>query len=183
VKSGAGKQSLTLQSGDPYPWMLGSAGPYFTGTTTINEGTLAFSGSLMAGGLLTLPGNISGAGTLEVFDDTVTPTVLTLSGTVDLGNAVIGATDTLVLAPAVASTADAIGQVTGDGDLQVGGTGTTLTSGRVSVRMLTVGAGNKVVIAPPSGGLAGAPAPVPEPSTLVLLALAGLAYAWYRLRK
>jgi hypothetical protein len=183
VKSGAGKQSLTLQSGDPYPWMLGSAGPYFTGTTTINEGTLAFSGSLMAGGLLTLSGNVSGAGTLEVFDDTVTPTVLTLSGTVDLGNAVIGATDTLVLAPAVASTADAIGQVTGDGDLQVGGTGTTLTSGRVSVRMLTVGAGNKVVIAPPSGGLAGAPAPVPEPSTLVLLALAGLAYAWYRLRK
>jgi hypothetical protein len=193
IKDGKGTQELTPGG------IWGSNGAYiYTGGTTVKDGTLDVSavGAFTPGSLITLEGGtliagneLSGpitrgattSGTLEAGGTTFTS--LTLTGQVDIGAAVVDADHTLVLAPAIESTMDVIDAVTGAGDLQVGGTGTTLTSGSVSVRTLTVGAGNKLVIAPPSGGLAGAPAPVPEPSTLVLLALAGLAYAWYRLRK
>jgi autotransporter-associated beta strand protein len=156
VKNGNGKQSLTLFTA-----------PY-TGTTTINAGTMAFSGSLMPSGLLALAGPVSGDGTLEVFDDGETPTVLKLTGETNLGSAVIGAADTLELA---SGTANAIGSVTGDGTLHVTDE-TTLTATTIAVDTLVIG-----------GAPHAAAAAVPEPSVFALLAIAGIVIAWFRLKK
>jgi autotransporter-associated beta strand protein len=156
VKNGDGKQSLTLFTA-----------PY-TGTTTINAGTMAFSGSKMPNGLLALVGPVSGQGTLEVFDNGNTPTVLKLTGETNLGSAVIGAADTLELA---SGTANAIGSVIGEGTLHVTDE-TTLTATTIAVDTLVIG-----------GAPTAAATAVPEPSVFALLAIAGIAIAWFRLKK
>jgi hypothetical protein len=167
VKSGDGKQNLTLFV-DANP-KTDTSGPY-TGTTTIDAGTLSFSGSKMTGGLLTLAGAVSGAGTLGVFDDGATPTVLQITAETNLANAVIGATDTLELA---SSTVNSIGNVAGDGTLHVTD-GTTLISTSIAVDTLVIGG------APTTTPTATS---VPEPGVLALLAIAGIAIAWFRLKK
>jgi fibronectin-binding autotransporter adhesin len=80
---------------------------------------------------------------------------------------------------------NALSTILGAGHLKVtnGVSPTTLTASSVNVGTLTVGSGAKLVIAPPGSGGAGGAAPVPEPSTFVLLALAGLGVllaAWRR---
>jgi autotransporter-associated beta strand protein len=145
----------------------------YTGTTILEGGTLQVNHTNV---LTDIVRGSTTSGTLEVGG---AGTTLTAQGVVNIGAAVIGSGDTLLLAPVTSSTAEAIDQITGAGALQVAGTNTTLTSGGVRVHALTINAGNKLIILPHSsagtaGVGAGGATPVPEPSTFVLLVLAGL---------
>jgi hypothetical protein len=94
--------------------------------------------------------------------------VLKLTGETNLGSAVIGAADTLELA---SGTANAIGSVIGEGTLHVTDE-TTLTATTIAVDTLVIG-----------GAPTAAATAVPEPSVFALLAIAGIAIAWFRLKK
>ncbi|MBN2578630.1 MAG: PEP-CTERM sorting domain-containing protein [Pirellulales bacterium] len=149
----------------------------YTGLTTIEDGTLKFLASHTLSGDFVRGTTTSG--TLAVSDTGGGGTTLVLNGLVDLGAATIDAGDSLI----VTSAANIIDVVTGEtgSTLQVT-TGASLTSSSITVGTLTIG-GAPPASAPSMAQTVGM-APVPEPSTVILLALAGLgALAAARRRK
>ncbi|MBN2577539.1 MAG: autotransporter-associated beta strand repeat-containing protein [Pirellulales bacterium] len=140
----------------------------YTGAT---EGTTDRGMTLGAGGgavetanPLTFTGQVVGADGGGLTKDGAG--MLTLSGTIDYSG------DTAINAGRlqVNSASATVGVVYGDGDLGVGdGTvSASLTASSISVNSLSIG------VPPPSGAPAASSQGVPEPSTMLLLALAGL---------
>lgn len=148
----------TFEVGDP------PVAVSWTGDALITEGTLEFDNTY------TLVGDVTGAGNLTVGDGS-NAAVLTLTGTVDVdGTTTVSDASTLVINSAGA----ALVTVAGAGSLQVND-GATLTSGSITVGTLSIGG----TVA------AAAMAPVPEPSTWILLAFALLGLAsgtWWNRR-
>jgi autotransporter-associated beta strand protein len=138
----------------------------YSGPTTIEAGTLQINATNVLTGEVVRGSTTSG--TLEVGG---TDTTLTATGIVDLGAAVIGEGNTLVIGSNVPSTTNVIDQVTGNGTLQVIGSGTKLSSSSIHVDTLIIGG--------PANNLSA----VPEPSTILLFAIAGALGAWFQLRK
>jgi autotransporter-associated beta strand protein len=139
----------------------------YTGTTTIEEGTLKIDATNLLTGDVTR--GLSSIGVLEVGG---AGTTLTVGGSVDLAVAVVGEGNTLVITPAVPFTTDVIDLIVGHGELQVLGAGTTLVSDSITVDSLTIGA-----------AIPERPSSVPEPGTLLLLAFAGSFIFWRVWRK
>jgi fibronectin-binding autotransporter adhesin len=133
---------------------------------------------------LTLPGNVTVTGggllTKQGAGAVTIDGVLNSAGDVTISNGL------LQINTAGASTAgDISGSATSTLGIGTAISNTTLTASSVVVNTLTIGAGSKLVINPiPGGSLAGASIKaVPEPSTLVLLAIAamvGLVSVWRR---
>jgi T5SS/PEP-CTERM-associated repeat protein len=129
----------------------------------VNDATL-----LLDGGTHSL-GAISGVGTTEVLSGnlnaiSITQASLNNAGTTEISNG------------------GYIEAITGAGSLII--SGDTLTAGSVVQGTLTISSGAKLTIAPMSGaGLA--PAKVPEPNTLILLAVTAIAgvVTWQRKKK
>jgi autotransporter-associated beta strand protein len=150
--------------------VLTLSGPLtYTGPTTLEAGILKIDATnVLAGDIVR---GVSTSGTLEVSG---TATSLTAGGLVDIGEAVIGAGNTLTLLPTGSSTDLTIDTVSGDGTLQVLGTA-TLTAQSIVVDTLVIGDAASAA----SNTLNA----VPEPSAMLLLAIAGSLIAWFRLRK
>jgi autotransporter-associated beta strand protein len=141
----------------------------YTGPTTLEDGVLKIDATnVLAGDIVR---GASTSGTLEVGG---AATELTASGLVDIGEAVIGAGNTLTLLPTGSSTDLTIDVVSGEGTLQVLGTA-TLTAQSIVVDTLVIGNAG--------GAASAAVSAVPEPSAMLLLAIAGSLIAWFRLRK
>ena len=137
------------------------AGPLsYTGKTTLSGGTLQINAAN------TLSGGVVGSGNLGVGDGTNAIT-LKLTGTENMsGLTTINAGSTLQ----ILSGSNTMGIITGAGSLTVANNA-TLRAPSITVDTLTI------------GGTVTAAAAVPEPGTLVLLALAGLACAGAYLRR
>ena len=199
VKDGPGTQRFVINTslGGPTGW--GAAAMFtYTGGTTVKAGLLDISavghftpgspiilqgGTLLAGNLLSGPitRGATTSGTLEAGGATFTS--LTLTGAVDIGATTVDAGQTLVIAPTVPAVPDVIDSVTRTGTVQVAG-GATLHSTRINVDTLIVGGTAIVTPMTSAAGVTGMPSltAVPEPSTLVLLVLAGMGalLAWRR---
>ena len=172
--SSPGKFALVKDGPGTLTLVAGATGWFsYTGTTTINAGTLRITSANTAEGASTyniLAGDIVGAGDLIVGDGVNKP-VLTLTGLVNVsGTTTIEAGTTLQLDSASAATLDV---VVGTGTLAVCN-GTSLTATSIQVDTLRIGG---APLTPPAAST------VPEPSSFVLLALAGMAVAWFAVRK
>ena len=194
VKDGPGTQRFVINTSLGAPTGWGAAAMFtYTGGTTVKAGTLDTSavgqftpgspitlegGTLLAGNLLSGPitRGATTSGTLEAGGTTFTS--LTLTGAVDIGAATVDGGQTLVIAPTVPAVPDVIDSVTGTGTVQVAG-GATLNSTRITVDTLIVGGTAIVTPMTSAAGVTSMPslATVPEPSTLVLLVLAGMGRA------
>jgi autotransporter-associated beta strand protein len=169
VKDGSGTLTFSAKN-----WL------WYTGPTTIKNGTLKITANNTLAGDVVRGDASSGTLAVSHADGATSPTVLRINGHVDLGTATISAGDSLMLTSATANAIDTVAGDTGS-TLQVT-TGSSLTSSSITVGSLVIG-GDPPAPAPYNAGAIGGPAPVPEPSTLVLLALAGLGVlvaAWRR---
>jgi fibronectin-binding autotransporter adhesin len=132
----------------------------YTGETTLSGGTLQINAAN------TLSGGVVGSGNLGVGDG-ATGITLKLTGTENMsGLTTVNAGSVLQILSGGSNT---MGAITGAGNLTVAN-GSSLMTPSISVNTLTIG-GTITTVA------------VPEPSTLVLLVLAGLAFVGAYLRR
>jgi hypothetical protein len=200
VKTGEGTQRLAAGS-----WQYGYF--LFTGGTTVKAGVLDISsvnsffdeanpeagiqlgftpnssitleaGTLLASGLLqnTITRGETTSGTLEAGGTAYL--VLDVNKAVDIAAAVIDPGHTLSL---TSGGTNVIDDVSGSSGTLVVTGDTVLVSNSINVDTLQIGGVAPVayVVVPPPGNSA----PVPEPSAMLLLAIAGALIAWFRLRK
>jgi hypothetical protein len=153
----------------PYPNYTAQAKvdtPYTVNVESVEE---AHSLDLSNNGML----SITSAGSLAL---TTNATIangsdLQVEGALTAQNIAVDGTLTLT----VSGTAD-VANISGSGDVMIGGATTLLTADSISVNTLSISGGSKIIINPLLGGpLTGSAslAPVPEPSTITLLILAG----------
>ncbi len=156
------------------------SGGKISGSGTIGPAVTLAGGTLdapSASDVLTLNNPLGGTGGL----------VKSGSGTVILkGNATYaGSTSITGGLMQLQGAASSLHDISGGGGLSVGGaSASTLTADSIFAATLTVGAGSTVTIRPLSGGpLAGGIqlVSVPEPSTVILLAIAGMFLGFYSL--
>ncbi len=158
------------------------------GTYTLNGGLTAKGGGTLSLALATAP-TLSASGSLSI----VAGTTVTAGGAVDpFTDGTNGAIHAAVANDgkfAVTAGTKTTGNVTGTGETNVSGSGTTLSVSVVRQGHIYIGSGSKLIVrpassAPLSDGLDLSPlTPVPEPSTWALLILAAMVLGVYRLRR
>ncbi len=158
------------------------------GTYTLNGGLTAKGGGTLSLALASAP-TLSTSGPLSI----VAGTTVTAGGAVDpFTDGTNGAIHAAVANDgkfAVTAGTKTTGNVTGTGETNVSGSGTTLSVSVVRQGHIYIGSGSKLIVrpassAPLSDGLDLLPlTPVPEPSTWALLILAAMVLGVYRLRR
>ncbi len=158
------------------------------GTYTLNGGLTAKGGGTLSLALATAP-TLSASGPLSI----VAGATVSAGGAVDpFTDGTNGAIHAAVANDgkfAVTAGTKTTGNVTGTGETNVSGSGTTLSVSVVRQGHIYIGSGSKLIVrpassAPLSDGLDLSPlTPVPEPSTWALLILAAMVLGVYRLRR
>ncbi len=158
------------------------------GTYTLNGGLTAKGGGTLSLALASAP-TLSASGSLSI----VAGTTVTAGGAVDpFTDGTNGAIHAAVANDgkfAVTAGTKTTGNVTGTGETNVSGSGTTLSVSVVRQGHIYIGSGSKLIVrpassAPLSDGLDLLPlTPVPEPSTWAMLILAAMVLGVYRLRR